>query len=56
VSIYYAEMNKSFIENKVKVAISNQQLESNVNAIAMWQKYESEPYIRRRCYKKELLY
>jgi ribosomal protein S18 acetylase RimI-like enzyme len=54
VSIYYAEMNKSFIENKVKIAISNQQLESNVNAIAMWQSYESEPYIRRRCYKKEL--
>ncbi|MDR3245083.1 MAG: hypothetical protein LBT50_01460 [Prevotellaceae bacterium] len=54
VSIYYCEMNKSFIENKVKIAISNQQLESNVNAIAMWQNYESEPYIRRRCYKKEL--
>ncbi|MDR1594832.1 MAG: hypothetical protein LBS43_10195 [Prevotellaceae bacterium] len=54
VSIYYTEMNKTYIKYNVKVAISNQQLESNVDAIAMWHNYESEPYIRRRCYKKEI--
>jgi len=54
VSIYYAEMNKAFIQLNVKTAISNQQLESNKDAISMWNNYESEPYIRRRCYKKTL--
>jgi hypothetical protein len=54
VSIYYTEMNKAYIKYNVKVAISNQQLESNIDAIAMWHNYESEPYIRRRCYKKEI--
>jgi hypothetical protein len=54
VSIYYTEMNKAYIKYNVKVAISNQQLESNADAIAMWHNYESEPYIRRRCYKKEI--
>ncbi|MDR1896753.1 MAG: hypothetical protein LBR10_08185 [Prevotellaceae bacterium] len=53
-SIYYAELNKSFIRYNVKVAVSNQQLESNINAISMWHNYENEPYIRRRCYKKAL--
>jgi hypothetical protein len=54
VSIYYTEMNKAYIKYNVKIAISNQQLESNLDAIAMWHNYESEPYIRRRCYKKEI--
>lgn len=53
-SIYYAEMNKAYIRLNVKVAVSNQQLESNTDAIAMWNNYESEPYLRRRCYVKEI--
>lgn len=52
VSIYYAEMNKTYIRLGVKTAISNQQLESNIDAISIWNNYQSEPYIRRRCYKK----
>ncbi|HOI27300.1 MAG TPA: N-acetyltransferase [Paludibacteraceae bacterium] len=54
-SLYYAEMNKAYIANKVKIAISNQQLESNINAVRVWDNYEKEPYIRRRCYSKVLL-
>lgn len=53
-SLYYVELNKAYIANKVKIAISNQQLESNVNAVGVWDNYTKEPYIRRRCYSKLL--
>ena len=53
-SIYYAELNKAYIRLGIKTAISNQQLESNYDAIAMWNNYESEPYLRRRLYLKKL--
>ncbi len=51
-SLYYSEMNKAYIRNNIKVAISNPQLESNTNAISAWKSYEKELYIRRRCYQK----
>lgn len=54
VSIYYAEMNKTCQRLGIKTAISNQQLESNKDAIAMWDNYECEPYLKRRCYTKRL--
>jgi len=51
-SLYYSEMNKRYIRNNIKTAISNPQLETNINAISVWKNYEKELYIRRRCYKK----
>ncbi len=53
-SIYYTELNKAYIRLGVKTAISNQQLESNHNAISVWKNYDAEPYLRRRCYEKHL--
>ena len=53
-SLYYVEMNKAYIRNNVKVAISNQQLESNFQAVNVWNNYDKEPYLRRRCYVKPL--
>ena len=53
-SLYYVEMNKAFIRNNIKVAITNPQLENNVNAVNVWSNYENEPYLRRRCYEKVL--
>jgi hypothetical protein len=53
-ALYYTELNKAYIRNNIKIAISNQQLESNVNAIAAWKSYEKELYVRRRCYRKML--
>ncbi|MFV0391377.1 MAG: hypothetical protein ACK5KP_05775 [Paludibacteraceae bacterium] len=52
-SLYYAAMNEVAIERKVKTAISTGQLESNVNAVGIWDNYEKEPYFRTRCYIKE---
>jgi len=54
-SLFYVEMNKTFIRNNVKIAVSNQQLESNKAAISVWDIYEKEPYIRRRCYSKKFV-
>ncbi len=51
-SLYYSELNKAYIRNNIKTAISNPQLESNTNAISAWKDYEKELYIRRRCYQK----
>jgi len=55
-SLFYVEMNKSYIRNHVKTAISNQQLESNTAAISVWDSYDKEPYIRRRCYSKKFIH
>ena len=52
-SLYYSELNKAYIRNNIKTAISNPQLESNTNAISAWKNYEKELYIRRRCYRKD---
>jgi len=51
-SIYYAEMNKRYIRNNIKIAIANPQLESNFHAISVWKNYDKELHIRRRCYHK----
>jgi len=51
-SIFYSEMNKAYIRNNIKTAISNPQLENNISALSVWKNYEKEFYIRRRCYRK----
>jgi hypothetical protein len=52
-SLYYVAMNKSYIRHRVKVAISSSQLETNVNALGIWDNYEKELLFRTRCYIKE---
>jgi len=49
-SLYYAAMNEVAIERKVDVAITTGQLESNINAVGIWDNYEKEAYLRTRCY------
>jgi GNAT superfamily N-acetyltransferase len=51
-SLFFSEMNNAYVRNGIKIAISNPQLESNTNAIATWNRYEKDFYIRRRCYCK----
>ncbi len=52
-SIYYAEMNKSYIALGAKMAIANPQLETN-KAANIWEKYDSSVAIRRRAYIKSI--
>ncbi len=52
-SLYYTAMNEVSINLGVKYAISTGQLETNINAVGIWDNYEKEPYIRTRCYIKD---
>jgi len=52
-SLYYVAMNKEYIKNNVKIAISSSQLETNTNAVGIWDNYEKEFLFRTRCFIKE---
>lgn len=52
-SLYYVSLNEQYKKNDVKWAISTGQLETNINAVGIWDNYEKEPYIRTRCYIKD---
>jgi len=52
-SLYYAAMNETSIKLNIKTAISTGQLETNINAVGIWDNYEHEPYLRTRCYIKD---
>jgi len=52
-SLYYVAMNEQFIKHNVKCAISTGQLETNINAVGIWDNYDKEPYFRTRCYTKD---
>jgi hypothetical protein len=51
-SMYYSTMNEVAIERKIHTAITTGQLETNTNAVGIWDNYEREPYLRTRCYIK----
>ena len=53
-SLYYSRLNQAYIDNNVKFCITNPQLENNVNAVRIWDNYERELFMRRRCYMKRL--
>ncbi len=50
-AIFYDKMERKFREQGAKWAIANPQVEDNP-AIYTWEKFEHEPYMRRRCYIK----
>lgn len=52
-SLYYTAMNKQYIKYNIKTAISTGQLETNINAVGIWDNYQKEPYFRTRCYIKD---
>jgi len=51
--IYHKQLQDTFIERGYQYAIASQQLEDN-KAINIWQRYDSELFCRRRCYKKDI--
>jgi len=51
-AIYFTELMKSFIKNKISFAITNPQLEDNNRALMLWEGYEQRVHIRRRSYIK----
>ena len=53
-AVYYKEMADKAVKIGNRWAISNPQIESN-SAVNIWNSYEHEPFMRRRCYIKKLL-
>ena len=51
--IYHKQLQDTFIEKGYQYAIASQQLEDN-KAVNIWQRYDSELFCRRRCYKKNI--
>ena len=52
-SIYHVYLNDTFIKRKIKIGITNPQVETNV-AVNVWGSYENREFMRRRCYIKEI--
>lgn len=52
-SVYHTIMARKYQEAEVKWAIANPQLETNL-AVNVWDRYEHELYMRRRCYVKSI--
>ena len=52
-SIYHVYLNEAFIKRKIKIGISNPQVDTNV-AVNVWGSYENREFMRRRCYIKEI--
>ena len=52
--IVYNITSFDFKEHNIAVAITNPQVDDNVAAIKVWESYDHEPYMRRRCWIKEI--
>jgi len=52
-SIYHVHLNETFIKRKIKIGISNPQVDTNV-AVNVWGEYENREFMRRRCYIKDM--
>jgi len=52
-SVYYREMADKAAKIGNRWAISNPQIESN-SAVNIWNSYEHDPFMRRRCYIKKI--
>ena len=52
-SVYHNIMARKYRESGVKWAITNPQIETN-KAVNVWDRYEHELYMRRRCYVKTI--
>lgn len=52
-ALYYREMADKAIKYGGRFAVTNPQIESN-SAVNIWNDYEREPYMKRRCYIKKI--
>lgn len=52
--LYHKQLNEAFLKKGYEFAYTSQQLETNT-ATHIWSKYATEPFCRRRCYRKEIL-
>ena len=53
-AVVYVMMGENFADAGSKIAISNPQIETN-KALDLWDRYQNEPFMRRRCYIRNLV-
>lgn len=53
-TLYYTRLNQAYIDCGTEIAITNPQLETNTNAVHIWNNYDRELFMRRRCYIKKI--
>ena len=53
-AIYHNNLAANFKARNLKYCITNPQIDTNIGAIKVWESYDSEPFMRRRCWIKEL--
>ncbi len=53
-AIYHAQLADNFKKYNIKHAITNPQLDTNIAAIKVWESYDHEPFMRRRCWIKSI--
>ena len=53
-AIYHSNLANSFVSNKLVYAITNPQIDTNTAAVKVWESYDNELYMRRRCWIKSI--
>lgn len=53
-AVYHAHLAANFKKYKIGCAITNPQADTNIAAIKVWDSYNNEFYMRRRCWGKSI--
>jgi hypothetical protein len=53
-AIYHQNLATNFKERNLKYCITNPQIDTNIAAIKVWESYDTEPFMRRRCWIRDL--
>ena len=53
-AIYHANLASHYREQNLRWAYTNPQIETNTAALKVWESYSKEPFMRRRCWIKEI--
>ena len=53
-AIYHSHLAASFREHHIACAITNPQIDTNTAAVKVWESYDHEEFMRRRCYIKSI--
>lgn len=53
-AIYHAQLSSNFQKYKIAHAITNPQIDTNTAAIKVWESYDHEEFMRRRCWCRPL--
>lgn len=53
-AIYHSKLAENFKKFNISTAITNPQIDTNTAAVKVWESYDKEPFMRRRCWIKKI--